>query len=90
MGILLEPPLEKRLNASESELLARLNEGLPESFWDRWHALTSEDRVECEEMIPVLERWHLTCMERVLALAKLRNEDPHKIAKSLGLGFSLG
>lgn len=89
MAITLEPPPEKRLSASESELLARLNEGLPEVFWERWHALTAEDRAEREEMIPILERWHLTCMECVLALARLRGENPHTTARSLGLGFPL-
>jgi hypothetical protein len=73
------------MGTSESKLLARLGEGLPDAFWDRWHALKPEDQAQREEMIPVLERWHLTCMECVLALAKLRNEDPHTTARCLGL-----
>ena len=98
MGILLEPPIDQRLDSRESELIARLSEGLPEIFWERWyalrekaekHSLTAQEQTERESMIPTLERWHLTCMECVLKIAEIRGESPHSIAKSLGLGFSL-
>jgi hypothetical protein len=99
MSISLVPPPQERLSAEESAILSELSQGLPETFWNRWHELKDraesrkllhEEQQERETMIPTLERWHLTCMECILKLSQIRGENPHHTAKTLGISLGTG
>jgi hypothetical protein len=78
----------------ESELLAKIDQGLPGSFWQRKKALDERadafqlTEAEYEERVALqseLERWHLDRMQCVLELAQLRGENPHALLKCLSV-----
>ena len=70
---------------SESQLLAKINEGFPEAFWERYHALQKQMR---DESLPKQER--PAYLEMVAQVEKRQTErlgQLSELAKRRGIGL---
>jgi hypothetical protein len=83
------------LPQAEAELLARINEGLPESTWMRYHALkekrdaetlTDAEHAELIRLVNEVEGWNVRRLEAAAELAKREGEPFRDLVKQLGLG----
>ena len=86
--------LPPHLPHAEAELLRRINEGLPEASWARYHALkqqrdaetlTPEEHAELIRLVNEVEGWNVRRLEAVAALAKLRGVHFADLVQELGL-----
>jgi hypothetical protein len=82
------------LGPVESDLLRKINEGLPESTWNRYRQLIKKRRAESlteaeyEELLAVgnlIEETHVRRLEHVAQLARVRNAPFNQIMKELGI-----
>jgi hypothetical protein len=73
----------------------RINEGLPEATWERYHALkekrdaetlTDTEHDELIRLVNEVEGWNVRRLEAVAELAKLRSVPFPEMFKQLGLG----
>jgi hypothetical protein len=87
--------LPPHLPRAEAELLQRINEGLPEATWERYHALkekrdaetlTEAEHAELIRLVNQVEGWNVRRLEAVAELAKLRGVRFPDLVKQLGLG----
>ena len=87
--------LPPHLPHAEAKLLQRINEGLPEATWARYHALkqkrdaetlTPEEHAELIRLVNEVEIWNARRLEAVAELAKLRGVRFPDLVKQLGLG----
>jgi hypothetical protein len=90
--------LPPHLPRAEAELLQRINEGLPEATWERYHALkakrdaetlTDTEHAELIRLVNEVEGWNVRRLEAVAALAKLRGVPFPDLFQQLGLGPSV-
>ncbi len=79
---------------TESELLARINKGFPENFWNRYRKLIARRRAETltrneqQELIGMsdqLEAWQVERLQYLINLAELRNISLDALTKDLGI-----
>jgi hypothetical protein len=86
--------LPSRLSEEESVLLRKINAGLPEGTWDRYHAL--RDKLEAETLTndehreqiclsDEIETTHAKRLSLVWELAKLRGKTLEQVMAELGL-----
>ena len=82
------------LPRAESELLRRINEGLPAEIWEQYHGLVAERRAgtltpERHKTLTALsdqvEMDYARRLESVLALARLRGTSLEELMQSLGI-----
>jgi hypothetical protein len=87
--------LPPHLPRAEAELLQRINEGLPEATWARYHALrdkrdagtlTPDEHAELSRLVNEVEGWNVRRPEAVAELAKLRGVRFADLVRELGLG----
>lgn len=83
-----------RLPLAESELLQRINEGLPAETWRQYHTLiamrdagtlTSDDQKMLVNLIDKVEIAHARRMEYLVELANLRGTTLDELMDSLGI-----
>lgn len=83
-----------RLSRPESELLQRINEGLPEETWQQYHDLVAKRRAEAltpeqhQTLIALsdqVEMDYAQRLERVLQLARLRGTSLEEQMQTLGI-----
>lgn len=83
------------LPPAETRLLERINEGLPEATWTRYHALkgkrdagtpTDPEHAELIRLVNEIEIWNARRLEAVAELAKLRGARFPDLVRELGLG----
>ena len=83
-----------RLSPRESELLQKINAGLPESFWSRYHelmgrrraeSLTEQEQKELTFLSDQAEEKTLQRTEALIALAQLRGVGLDDLRRSLGI-----
>lgn len=83
-----------RLSKAESEMMQRINQGLPEETWRRYHALVAERKAETltpeqhRELIALSDQVEQDYAERlgqVLELARLRGTSLEAQMKALGI-----
>lgn len=81
-------------NPTEAALLARINEGFPAEFWERYQTLrpriretvaSESERTEFLEMAERVERRQTERLGALVGLARLRGEDLDATISSLGL-----
>lgn len=79
---------------TEAELLARINRGFPETFWNRYRnlvakrraeTLTGEEQQEVIGMSDTLEAWRVERLQYLTKLAQIRETTVDALLKSLGL-----
>lgn len=79
---------------SEAELLARINRGYPEAFWERYRQLIAKRRVETmtpgeqQEAIRMsdqLEAWRVERLQYLIKLAEIRHTSVDALAEGMGL-----
>jgi hypothetical protein len=87
----LPPHLPRR----ESELLQRINQGLPETTWARYEVLkgkrdaetlTEAEHQELIRLVDEVEGWNVRRLELVADLATLRGVRFQDLVRELGLG----
>jgi hypothetical protein len=85
------PPLPHE----EAELLRKINEGLPETRWEYYHALkakrdantlTEEEHAELLGLVNEIEVWNARRLQFVGELARLRGVSLRDLVHKLGLG----
>lgn len=85
------------LSAEETELLQRINEGLPPEVWERYHelqakreaeTLTPEEHKELIGLIDRVEELQANRLELASKLAKIRNTSLDALIQELGLRAS--
>ncbi|HYV36454.1 MAG TPA: hypothetical protein VE988_12155 [Gemmataceae bacterium] len=85
---------EPRLAAEEVHLLAQINRGFAEKWWNDFHALVSKrqkrtlssaEHQELIQMTDELEKREAKRLKALAKLAKLRDEPLAVVMKSLGL-----
>lgn len=90
-----ERTLPPHLSRSETELLQRINEGLPEATWERYEALkkkrdaetlTETEHAELIRLVNEVEGWNVRRLEWVAELAKQRGVRFQDLVRELGLG----
>ncbi|MBW3600604.1 MAG: hypothetical protein KY475_25490 [Planctomycetes bacterium] len=83
-----------RLSDDESQLLAEINQGLPEAAWRRYHELVARRRAESltvaehEELKSLTDEVEAANVRRVAALiklARLRHTSVRELMKDLGI-----
>jgi hypothetical protein len=83
-----------RLSKAESELMQRINQGLPEEIWQRYHALIAESKTgtltpeQHQELILLSDQVEMDYAQRlglVLELARLRGTSLETQMKTLGI-----
>ncbi len=86
--------LPPRLGAIESDLLRKINEGLPEATWNQYRNLIRKQRAETlnlaerEELLSVgnlIEQTHVTMLEYVAELAWLTRVPFKQMMNELGI-----
>ena len=79
---------------TERELLARINRGFPESFWDRYRLLiakrraetiTAEEQQEAIGMSDHLEAWRVERLQYLMKLAVIRHTSVDALMQEMGL-----
>jgi hypothetical protein len=79
---------------TEADLLARINRGFPEAFWDRYRHLiakrraetmTSEEQQEVIGMSDQLEAWWVERLQYLIKLAEIRHTSVDALAHEMGL-----
>lgn len=79
---------------TESELIARINRGFPEAFWDRYRLLTArrqaetmtlEEQQEAIGMSDHLEAWNVERLQYLIKLAAMRHTSVGALMQELGL-----
>src|SRR2546427_412913 len=82
------------LPRAQAELLQRINAGLPEATWMRYHALkerrdaetlTPEEHAELIRLVNEVEGWNVRRLEAVAELAKLRGVPFPDLVRESGL-----
>lgn len=82
------------LSKSESELLQKINLGLPEETWEQYHALIAKRRAETltpaehttlNEISDQLEQFNVSRIQALIELAKLRGSSLQTVMQSLGI-----
>jgi hypothetical protein len=90
-----ERTLPPHLSRSETELLQRINEGLPPATWERYEALkvkrdaetlTEAEHQELLRLVNEVEGWNVRRLEGVAELAKRRGVRFQDLVRELGLG----
>jgi len=83
------------LSKDESELLLKINNGLPDETWKRFHTLnallhaesiTDEERSELLKLIDQVEETHALRMGYLVELSILRGTTLENLMQSLGIG----
>ena len=79
---------------TESDLLARINRGFPDAFWDRYRQLiakrraetmTPEEQQEAIGMSDRLEAWHVERLRYLIKLAEMRHVSVDALTHEMGL-----
>jgi hypothetical protein len=82
------------LPLTDSELLARINRGFPETFWNRYRKLIAKRRAETlarkeqQELIGMsdqLEAWRVERLQYLIKLAQLRQTTVNVLMQDLGI-----
>jgi hypothetical protein len=82
------------LPQAEGDLLQKINEGMPEATWERYHdlkkkrdaqTLTEEERAELLTLVNEIEIWNARRLAFVGELARLRQMRLSDLVKQLGL-----
>jgi hypothetical protein len=85
----------KGLPQAEAVLLEQINEGLPPTTWERYHALkekrhaetfTPAEHAELIRLVNEVEIWNARRLKWVAELAKLRGVPFSELVKQMGLG----
>ena len=88
------PARASRLDDKESDLLQRINEGLPEDVWRRYNdlvakrqaeALTPDEQAELIELSARTEQVNARRMMHLAELARLRNTSLGTVMRDLGI-----
>jgi len=88
--------LRTRASQPETELLARINEGLPEETWGRYRELvakrraeelTPEQHAELMALTHQIEETHARRLEALGELARLRGTSLETLMQELGIKF---
>jgi hypothetical protein len=88
------PCLPPRLSAAEGQLLQAINEGLPESTWNRYHeliarrraeTLTPDEHAELIQLTTRVEQMNVARLEKLIELAKIRGVKVESLMDELGL-----
>lgn len=89
----LGPPAAPR-SMTDSELLEKINEGFPETFWNRYRALVKLEKAETltpdeqKELIGFSDRTEARDVERLIYLTELsarRHKSVQSLMKELGI-----
>ncbi len=87
------------LSKEESELLLRINEGLPKDLWDRYHALIlkrddetlrSDEYGELLKLSDQVEEYNAQRIGYLVELARLRGVSLDKLMDDLGIHPMMG
>jgi len=79
---------------SEADLLARINRGFPEAFWNRHRQLiakrraetmTHEEQQEAIGMSDQLEAWNVERLQYLIKLAEIRHTSVDALVQEMGL-----